>query len=931
MADGDVHEAPAVAGADGVGEGVRGDWAAGALRRDREGVAARAVKPAAWLAACAGALALAGCPLGPLPPLGPFLDPVRGVWNVAEFAALPPSDTAAIAGLEAEVRVVYDDRLAPHVFASSAADAHRALGYVVARDRLFQMEVQTRATAGTLSEWVGPAALAFDGETRRLGLGAAAARDMEALAAGRCSAAPESSVVGDADRRSVVPGSAETSAPPGGDARLAAGAAHDAVLGYAQGVNAWIGRLRLPAERPFEYYLLGARPARWEPVNSLHVLKRMGWVLTFDPAEVRRARVAGLVGEEAADALFPADNPVQEPVVPHRGARFSEDAVPPPGPGPSVSSEAVSVGPPASGFGGPRARFESSAPVAGSNSWAVGPGRSESGHAILAGDPHLGLSLPSIWYEAHLVVPGELDVYGVTLAGVPAVVIGFNRDVAWTFTNTGADVMDLYLERVDDDASPRRYFLDGQWQPLEARVERFLGPDGRLLAVDTVRSTHRGPLLDFGDGPASLRWTVLEECGELRALMRAQRARSVPEWLEAMSSWGAPAQVGLVADRHGGIAVQSAAHYPVRPPGSRGDAYYDGTTRQSDWRGRATRYPLAADPPQGYLASANQQPLDPETTGGAYFGSDWPDPWRAMTINQLLRSRERHGAADFEAYQTHPTSVRVRLFRDALLAAAGHVPGGAGRRSGADSADAAGEAARSGGRQPATSPRAQANVAAAARLLASWDGTYAPDNERAVLFEEALAALDSLLWDELNDENGARVATPRETVALTLASAPGSPWWDDRATPEAEDRDALLRRALVAGLARVRAKHGREDGGGWAWSSARRFNVHHLLRIPGLSRLGLAATGGPGLPSPLPASGAHGASWRMVVELGDEVTARGTFPGGQSGNPLSDGYDDRLAFWLRGELEDLRFPRTEAELRARGLARAELVLEPAPR
>ena len=850
-----------------------------------------------WFAAAGAAAALAGCPLGPLPPLGEFLDPARGVWNVAKLAVLPAADTAVVAGLEAEVRVLYDDRRVPHVFASSAADAHRALGYVVARDRLFQMEAQARATAGTLSEWVGAAALDLDRETRRLGLGRSAERDLEALAAGQCGLLPET----DGGAGISAAGLEAAFAPGPSPRQLPPGAANAAVHAYAQGVNAWIGRLSGHAgERPFEYHLLGAQPAPWEPVNSLHVLKRMGWVLTFNPAEARRVRVAALVGENAADALFPADNPVQEPVVPHRGARFADVAIPAPSRKPGEAAEANPAGgnaaepPPASGA----AEAET---ALGSNSWVVGPSRSASGHAILAGDPHLGLSLPSIWYEAHLVVPGELDVYGVTLAGVPAIVIGFNRDVAWTFTNTGADVMDLYLERLDDDASPRRYFLDGQWEPLRVETERFLGPGGEALATDTVRSTHRGPLLDFGDGPASVRWTVLEECGELHALLRAQHARSVPEWLDAMAAWGAPAQIGLVADRSGRIAAQSAAHYPLRPPGSRGDAYFDGATRASDWRGRTGRYPLAVDPPQGFLASANQQPEDPETGGGAYFGSDWPDPWRAMTINELLRSQPRHSAADMEAYQTHPTSVRVRLFLDVLLAAA----------------------------REAEDEEPQSPAAAAARLLAEWDGAYAPDNQRALLFEEVLAALDSLLWDELGDEEGDRVATPRETLALALAAAPGSPWWDDRTTEEVEDRDALVRRALAAGLARARAKHGPENAGGWAWSGARRFNVHHLFRVPGLSRLGLAATGGPGLLSPLTGGGSHGASWRMVVELGDEVTARGTFPGGQSGNPLSESYDDRLAHWLDGELEDLRFPRTEAELRARGQVRAELALRPA--
>lgn len=929
----------------------------------------RGVRLGAWAAACAGALALAGRPIGPLAPLGALLDPVRGVWSVGAFAALPASDTASVPGLAAEVRVVYDDRWVPHVFASSAGDAHRALGFVVARDRLFQMEAQTRATAGTLSGWVGRAGLDFDRETRRLGLAHSAERDLAELEAGRCGAFAGAGSVGAAavDENAAVGSAAPVDgAGPGGPVASLDGAglgrraaAFEAIQAYADGVNAWIGRVAESGGRPFEHHMLGARPAAWRPVHSLYVLKRMGWVLTFNPAESRRERVAAMVGYEAADALFPADNPVQEPVVPHRGPRFSAIEIPDPG---EPESGGAKSGDAESGEATEAATGVSRGSAAlGSNSWAVGPGRSESGHAILAGDPHLGLSLPSIWYEAHLVVPGAMDVYGVTLAGVPAIVIGFNRHVAWTFTNTGADVMDLYLERLDNETAPARYFLDGEWAPLEARVERFVGPRGRELAADTVLSTHRGPVVDLGDGPASLRWTVLEECGELSALMRAARAESAAEWLEAMANWGAPAQVGLVADRAGRIAVQSAGRYPARPDGARGDAYFDGATGQSDWLGRQDVLPVAVDPPQGYLASANQQPVDPEAAergrdsngadpeaaggrdhvgavaqlspaGRAYLGSDWPDPWRALTINELLRSRDRHGADDLAAYQTHPTSVRARLFRDAFLAAAaapaeGSDPGAEEPANGVRGASRPGGARGNVGSDASSSGPAS-SVATAARLLAEWDGTYAPDSRRAVLFEEVMAALDSLLWDELDDETGRRAATPREAVLWTLASFPESAWWDVRATPEKEDRDAVLRQALAAGLARTRAGHGPEDREGWAWGRARQHNVHHLLRIPALSRLGLAATGGPGLLSPLTGGGSHGASWRMVVELGDEVAARGTYPGGQSGNPMSGRYDDRLDLWVRGELADLRFPRTEAELRAAGLVRAELVLAP---
>lgn len=828
-------------------------------------------------------LALAGSRrTGPLPPLGPLLDPVHGIWGAAYSAQLPRSAEAAIPGLTGPVRVVYDDRRVPHVFAPTVPDAFRALGYVVARDRLFQMELQARATAGTLSELLGASLLEADRQARRLGLAWAADRDLQQL-----------------DRQPEVA---------------------EAVHAYADGVNAFVSNLSAP-ERPFEYHLLGATPAKWEPVHTFYLLKRMGWILSFAPVELAKDRVKAAVGRAAADALFPVRSPAQEPVVPYRGPRFPHAPIPPPQ---SPASPESTASEPAAAHslvgGGP-------SPEAGSNNWAVAPSRSASGNAVLAGDPHLSLSLPSIWYEVHLVVPGQLDVYGATLVGMPGVVIGFNRHVAWSFTNTGADVMDFYRERLDDPEAPSRYLLDDVWTPLETRVERFFGPGGRLLAVDTIRHTHRGPLLEPEGRPGggattggsesesagqalSLRWTVLEGQEEVAALLKAARARSTAEWLDATSGWHAPAQNGLVAGTDGRIAVHSPAYYPLRPPGVRGDSVLDGTTRAADWQGRRAAYPRAEDPEQGFLASANQQPVDP-ASDSAYLGADWPPPWRAMTINELLRASERHSAADLEAYQTHPASVRVPQFLPAFLAA-----GGTG---------AAGETGEGGGTGVAGETEA-AQAAHAARLLAEWDGRYDLANERAVLFEAAMEALEDAVWDELEVDDGERAATPGSAVLRTLLAQPNSPWWDDRATPAVEDRDALLVGALAEALRQVRARHGPEADGGWAWRNAGRHNVYHLLRIPALSRLELPAKGGPQLLNPVSGAGTHGASWRMVVELGDTVRARGTYPGGQSGNPVSAAYDDRLAHWIEGELQDLRFPRAPAELEAAGRVRAELVL-----
>jgi penicillin G amidase len=808
-------------------------------------------------AVLAAAIYAGARPIGSVPALGDFLDPINGVWGVAYSAELPSESLAQIPGMDGEVSVAYDDRRVPHIFATSQLDAQRALGYVVARDRLFEMEVQTRATAGTLTELAGPALLRVDTQSRGLGLAWAAQRDLDVV------------------REDPV--------------------FMAALQAYADGVNAFIDSMT-PAELPFEYHLLGKKPLHWEPLYTLYLLKQMGWTLSYSPTEIRKARVAARVGREAADALLPVNSPIREPIQPYQGARWVPTVIPDPGEPDARDKfqlEAVQalLGPMDLSRG-------SDGPVLGSNNWAVGPAKSATGNAILSGDPHLNLTLPSIWYEAHLVVPGELDVAGVTLAGTPGIVIGFNRDVAWSFTNTGNDVLDYYRETLDDVEHPTSYLLDGEWVPLESRVEEYWGPGGELLATDTIYHTHRGPIFPMGDDRMSMRWTVLEGQGEVKALLDANRSASVREWMDAMSGWYTPTQNGLVADRGGHIAIQSAGFFPDRPENTTGDWFYDGSTRRSDWKGSLGRYPRAVDPEQGYLASANQQPYDPDDVAD-YIGVDWPSPWRALTINGLLRSKDDHTAADLESYQTFPSGARSITFHAVFMEAAEQL-----RASGA----------------------ATPKLEEAAELLGEWNLEYTPDNTRAMLFEAMMDALQRGLWDELEDSDGHRVATPGTDVTWALLDQPNSPWWDDLSTPAVEDRNAMLGLAMVRGLAAAREEHGAESGEGWMWSNESQKNIFHLLQIPTLSRLGLPVTGGPGLLSPNTGRGTHGASWRMVVEMAEELIPRGTFPGGQSGNPISPGYDDRLEQWLRGELEDLRFPRTEDELANEGLIQSRLKL-----
>ncbi len=784
---------------------------------------------------------------GPVPPLAPLLDPVNGVWGAARVDRATSID-ARIPNLSAPVSVWYDRRAVPHIFATTEADAIRALGYVVARDRLFQLEAQARAASGRLTEWAGSVALPADQEMRRLGLPASAESNEKALPS-------------DSRQRAIL----------------------DA---YADGVNAWIDGLK-PRDWPVEYRLLGTRPERWSAVNTMHLFARMGWTLAFNGNERSRVAVAALVGDAAAVALFPTHTPIVEPIQPNgqRAPRFDFKPLPPPGPANGSAKTVATLLVP------PGADEESRRSFA-SNNWAVSPQRSATGKALLAGDPHLDMSLPSLWYEVHLVVPGTLDVYGVTIPGAPGIIIGFTRDLAWSFTNTGADVLDLYAETVDDPKNPRRYQIDGNWKELQTRIETYRGKHGETLGLDTLRFTHRGPMSRDADGRwTSMRWSVLSPDLNQTVFLDAVRATTAKEFLDVMADgFGVPAQNMIVADRQGTIAIRSTGHFPIRPSWTTGFAVQDGSRSANDWEGfwPRERYPQSFNPAQGFLASANQEPLDPREA--AYLGIDTDfDPWRALRINHLLRGDSAVTPETMQRWQTDPGSERanafVPLFVDAVKATR-------------------------------TRNRSTPALDSAAAWLAAWDRRYVPDDDHAVLFEAAMRQLASRTWDELLNENGRRVATPSSAILLGLLQDSTSVWWDDRRTTDVvEDRDAILAASLVAANDSLVRRYGDRAAGGWRWGTVGATRIMHLLGIPAFSERGIAVQGGPGTLNPSSAGG-HGPSWRMVVELADSVRAWGTYPGGQSGNPASPRYKDRLPLWRQGALDTLFAPRDTTALRA---------------
>jgi penicillin G amidase len=818
---------------------------------------------------------------GSIPPVGALLSPSVGLWanTQQEFPRIAEASTA---GPGDSVPIRSDRRGVPHIFATSERDAVRALGYVVARDRLFQLELQSRAGEGTLTELVGDVALTVDQETRHLGMPRAAEKRLAAL----------------------EPNSATA----------------ELLTAYADGINAYRSSLS-PAQWPVEYKLLQRAPRPWLPVYSLHMQNRMGYTLAHKPAELDLLAARATIGDSAARALFDSDSPVQEPIqpafadasrrTPRNGPRDALVPLPPPGQ-PDSAARALYAALTAGSEFGPLhwtrdadASPEEQALLQGarafaSNNWAVAPARSASGTALLAGDPHLELTLPSIWYEAHLVVPGVLDAGGVTVPGLPGIVIGFTRAFAWSFTNTGADVMDFWRETVDQNAQPTRYELDGTLVPLvDTRVEQYRDKAGQLLATDTVYYTHRGPMRRQGREWLSMRWTVLDGGDELIGFMYGQRAATAEAFLDSMARYyAAPAQNMIVADTSGTIAIRSTGKYPIRADSGRGTEIRDGRLRRNDWIGYrdVAQYPQSVRPVQGFLASANQQPIDPQDDR-LYMGVDSHyEIWRALQINRLLRADSAMTADKMRQFQTDPGSVRAERLVPVLLQAA---------------------------TERLRQPNPPKSLEAARTLLGRWDRRYTADNTGARLFETAIGDVTYRLYDELRPQAGQEGKAPTppqpsESRLLQLIADSANGWWDDRTTRDLrEDRDRLLSDALAWAYDTLTVQFGGPAATPWRWGRTSPAQPMHLLRLSGFSAPATPINGGRGTLNPSVASrrANFGASWRMVADMQAQPIVRATYPGGQSGNPASPRYLDRFGLWATGTLDSVRTPRSPQELK----------------
>jgi penicillin amidase len=713
------------------------------------------------------------------------------------------------------------------------------------------MEFQRRIGSGRLSEILGQRLVETDRFLRTIGFRRAAADALQALA-------------------------------PAPRAQLDA---------YAAGINQF---LATSSARPIEFRLLRASAAPFDAVDCLVWSKMMAWDLASGNAsgEIRRSRFIAAVGSDRASELLP---PV--PAVPTILRDDEWTAIP-------DSSSRISD----SRRGG-RAIWHALATrfallddlnfggeTVGSNSWVLAGSRTASGRPILANDPHLGLRTPSVWYLARLEAPG-LSAEGATLPGIPTVIIGHNARIAWGMTSLEPDVQDLYLERTDP-ADPGRYFHAGEWRRFESRTETIRVRGGRDV-VFAVRSSVHGPIVtDALDGAKSLgsavalRWTGLDpDDTTSEAFAGFNTAGNWSEFLAAASRLRAPGQNLIYADVDGHIGYTASGAIPIRP---RSDGLLPVSGEGADdWRGYVPfdALPRVLDPPRGFLVTANNRVASDRYP--YFLTGDWPEPYRAKRITDLVLSATASGPDDMRAIQRDVVSLQARDLLPLLLD---------------------------------TRPANPASARALERLRV-WDRAFPPDSVPAAIYAAWYARLSEMPQDELG-------ATPSGSVRsrfLINALASNSAWCDDARTPARETCADFK----TATLARAVSDLGRKLGGdpsGWTWKRLHRARFPHSVfdRVPLLSRFFSLETGAGGDASTFNV-GAYrrdgsflmtdGASYRQILDLSDFSRSLYVHTTGQSGNVFDSGYRNLLPLWRDGGYVSMGGTAKHVLLLEPGLAR----------
>lgn len=494
----------------------------------------------------------------PLPALAKFLHPVNGVWANGEKSNFE-DEIIKTTSLTNKAEVIYDERMIPHIFAENTTDALFMQGYVEASQRLFQMEIMTRAATGRMSEIFGILTINLDKKQNRSQIEYAA----------------DNAVSGWANFPNEI----------------------KLLQSYVDGVNAYINSLK-PKDYPYEYKLLNFAPEPWTIKKSALVYLSMADILAGASEDMESSNSLSVLGRELFDAIYPEQEDGNYPVIPYeKKYNFKNEYSS--NPKDSIISKKYY-----------KYFYKNRDKGVGSNNWAIGKIKSKSGNAILCNDPHLALNIPSIWIEEHISTP-DYNAYGVSFPGFPGIMIGFNDHIAWGETNVGHDIEDIFEVKW---ANPHRtkYILDGKEVATKV-IYKEIKIKGLESKTDTLYYTDKG-IVKFlskdGKSDLAVRWLAADQADkpEFMTFIKVMESKNYEEYKKAINYFNIPAQNFLYADKQGNIGLHVNGKFPIRQAED-GRFVEDGSKSSTNWDRFIDRSqnPEILNPKQGYLTSSNQR------------------------------------------------------------------------------------------------------------------------------------------------------------------------------------------------------------------------------------------------------------------------------------------------------------------------------------
>jgi penicillin amidase len=767
-------------------------------------------------------------------------------------------------GLDNPVDVYRDAYGIPQVYASNVHDLFFTQGYLHAQDRFWQMDFWRHIGSARLSEMFGKSELKTDSFLRTLGWARVAQQELDKA---------------DAESKSIL-------------------------QAYADGVNAYLADHQGSA-LSLEYSVLklispSYQVEPWTPLNTLTWAKVMAWDLGGGiDTEIRNAILLKSFTPQQLHELYPPyppDHPFIVPQLNISNTISSVETIYSPQLAREVYPALLSLQKDSAAVD---ALVGANGRGIGSNNWVISGRLTATGKPLLANDPHLGEQMPSIWYEIGLhcaakTVDCPYEVTGFSFAGVPGIIIGHNDRIAWGFTNVGPAVQDLFIEKINPN-NPNQYESGGAWTDMQLVNETIQVAGGKPVDI-TVRYTGHGPVVSdtYGDlegfdknagislpGPfaLALRWTALESGELFKAIWHIDRAQNFDEFRKGAAFFTVPAQNMVYADVDGNIGYQTPGNIPIRKAGD-GTLPVPGWTGEYDWQGYIPfdQLPYTYNPPQGYVATANNAVVGPDYP--YLITRDWDYGFRAQRIVDMIQ----HAPGPIDIHYIQQMQGDDYDYNAATLVP---ILTQLNFQSGTP------------------------NQAIALDLLEKWDYQARMGSAPAAVFEVFWKVLLADTFDnKLPKDYWAQGGDSWYEAMRSLIAQPDSPWWDDPATAQKETRDDIFRTAFTAAVGELEKTQGGNPSR-WSWGGLHTVTFHNQsLGESGIAPIEMLFNRGPygasGGPSIVNATGWDATdpyvvvslpSMRMIVDLSNLQNSLSIHTTGESGHAYDPHYDDMVDLW----------------------------------